>query len=273
MASCSGSMLQTNLDAEMRADFGNRWYDLPGNHNEREWAEGLYVGMVQRTMAAYNSSQKPKTKPKLKPQPKTRPSKKEIERRRQHHAGVGDDEAEPQNTAPGGLSLQNHLKMNRAFADASSALARPKRGRNPCLDFFSQGRSLAEVSKIFKNLWDTVTANPYSAPSIAGTVNSGQGMDARLNLYAPFFADTGETQAGMLAGYHWEPARGRYEELFTSLTPRQYRALTILHEFAHALGLIPSDKNDKRAMDSQSQKNDELIYEKCGKFLASLPAQ
>src|SRR5438045_2956450 len=117
---------------------------------------------------------------------------------------------------PDGLSLQNHLKMNRAFADASSALAPKKRGKNPCLDFFTQGRSLEEVSNIFRNFWDTVTANPYSAPSIAGTVNSGQGMNARLTLYAPFFADTGETEAGMLAGYNWEPARGRYEELFTS---------------------------------------------------------
>jgi len=92
-------------------------------------------------------------------------------------------------------------------------------------------------------------------------------MGARLNLYAPFFADDGTTESGMLAGYHWSPERGRYEELFTSLTPRQYRALTILHEFAHALGLIPSDKNSK----DQSQKNDDKIFEKCGAILDKLP--
>lgn len=165
------------------------------------------------------------------------------------------------------------MMLNRAFADASSAIAPWKRGKNPCLAFFTGGRTLEEVSKIFSNFWNTAQSNPYSAPSIAGTVNSGQGMNARVTFYAPFFANTGETQAGMLAGYNWEPARGRYEELFTSLTPRQYRALTVLHEFAHALGLIPSDKNDKRAMGSQSQRNNEIIDDKCGKFLASLPAQ
>ena len=95
-------------------------------------------------------------------------------------------------------------------------------------------------------------------------------MSARLKLYAPFFADDGSTQAGQMAGYHETPD-GRWEELHTSLSPRQYRALVLLHEFAHALGLIPSDKNDKRVMDSQSQRNDATIYEKCGKFLASLP--
>jgi hypothetical protein len=93
-------------------------------------------------------------------------------------------------------------------------------------------------------------------------------MGASLKLYPPFFADDGTTQAGMLAGYNWNPARNRYEELFTSLTPRQYRALTVLHEFAHALGLIPSDKDSK----DQSQKNDAKIFEKCGSILDALPA-
>jgi hypothetical protein len=123
------------------------------------------------------------------------------------------------------------------------------------------------VSKVFQNFWKTAESDP-SAKAIAGTSNSGKGMDARLTLYAPFFADDGTTEAGMLAGYNWSPSRNRYEELFTSLTPRQYRALTVLHELAHALGLIPSDKDSR----DQSQKNDAKIFEKCGSILDALPA-
>jgi hypothetical protein len=163
----------------------------------------------------------------------------------------------------------NNIKVNRAFGDASTAMAPTKEGKNPCLEFFTKGRTLAEVSQLFRNFWNTVQSNPFSAPSIAGTVNSGQGMDARLKLYAPFFADDGTSEAGMLAGYNWNQERGRYEELFTDLTPRQFRALTILHEFAHALGLIPSDKDSKE----QSQRNTETVFNKCRGMLERLAAQ
>src|SRR6266850_6269093 len=107
----------------------------------------------------------------------------------------------------------NELKINQAFGDASSALAARQRKYRSCLDFFTQGRSLDEVTKIFQNFWKTAESDP-SAKAIAGTSNSGQGMAARLILYAPFFADDGTTEAGMLAGYNWSPARSRYEELF-----------------------------------------------------------
>jgi YD repeat-containing protein len=185
---------------------------------------------------------------------------------------ISDDPTTPQN--PVGIpSEANKMKMNHAFADAASAIAPNRRKNNPCFVFFTKGRSLEEVSRIFKNFWETAQINANAAFSIAGTRNSGQGMGARVTFYAPFFADTGETESGMLAGYNWSPERGRYEELFTGLTPRQYRALGVLHEFAHALGLILSDKDDKRTMNAQSQKNDQIIYEKCGAFLERLAAQ
>ena len=41
-ASCSGSMGQTNLEAEMRAAFGFQQYDLPGNANEMARGEARY---------------------------------------------------------------------------------------------------------------------------------------------------------------------------------------------------------------------------------------
>jgi RHS repeat-associated protein len=161
----------------------------------------------------------------------------------------------------------NLLKVNHAFGDASSALAATRGASKACQDLFTKGRSLAEMTAIFQNFWNTATADPSSMAGIAGTTNSGQGMNARLRLYAPFFADDDSTAAGKAAGYAWSPARGRYEEVFTSLTPSQYRALVILHEFAHALGVIPSDKDDPK----QSQKNDETIFDKCGAILGALP--
>ncbi|MGH9970022.1 MAG: DUF4214 domain-containing protein [Pyrinomonadaceae bacterium] len=41
-ASCSGPMSNSNLEAEMRAFFGYRWYDLPGNANEAAQGEERY---------------------------------------------------------------------------------------------------------------------------------------------------------------------------------------------------------------------------------------
>jgi len=46
LASCSGSMNVTNLDAEMRAAFGYRWYDLPGNFDARAQGEERYLGLI-----------------------------------------------------------------------------------------------------------------------------------------------------------------------------------------------------------------------------------
>jgi YD repeat-containing protein len=45
-ASCSGSMAQTNMDAEMRAFFGYRSYDLPGNSNELARGEERYLSIL-----------------------------------------------------------------------------------------------------------------------------------------------------------------------------------------------------------------------------------
>lgn len=36
-------------------------------------------------------------------------------------------------------------------------MAPAKRGKSPCFEFFTQGRSLAEVSKILSNFWKTAT--------------------------------------------------------------------------------------------------------------------
>ena len=163
----------------------------------------------------------------------------------------------PQNTTD--------LKINHAFGDAATAISQ-KRGqkKDACKDFFTQGRSLEEVSKIFKSFWQSAVYDP-SLAAMAGTKNSGQGMAATLRLGSAFFLDQDNGTQG--TGLSWSPVNNIYLTTLTNLTPRQNRALTILHEFAHALDLIPRDRDDPR----QSIKNDAIIYEKCGHILDSLP--
>lgn len=62
-----------------------------------------------------------------------------------------------------------------------------------------------------------------------------------------------------------------YLETETNLTPRQYRALIILHGLAHALGIIPKDAPNADPTGEQSLKNNTTIFEKCGKQLDALP--
>ena len=74
--------------------------------------------------------------------------------------------------------------------------------------------------------------------------------------------------------YQWSPVNNRNLEISTNLTARQYRALTILHEFAHALGLIPLIPGDSPQADpsgTQSERNNQTIYQKCGAILDALP--
>lgn len=156
------------------------------------------------------------------------------------------------------------IKRNLAFGDASSAIGGKIRGRkNPCQEFFTKGRSLQQVTDIFKHYWQTATDNPELA-DLAGTKNSGQGMDATVELGNPFYSEGPPV-------YQWSPVNNRYLEQTTNLTPRQYRALTILHEFAHALGLIPRDGPKADPTGTQSEKNNQTIYQKCGAFLDALP--
>lgn len=55
-----------------------------------------------------------------------------------------------------------------------------------------------------------------------------------------------------------------------NLTRRQNRALTILHEFAHALGIIPRDAPRVDPTGQQSFANTQTLYEKCGGAIEAL---
>lgn len=157
------------------------------------------------------------------------------------------------------------LKINHAFGDAATAISQ-KRGKkkDPCKDFFTKGSSLPEVTKGFANFWQSATHDPRWG-GIAGTSNSGGGMAATLRLGTAFFLDEDDGTQG--TGLTWSPVNDIYLTKLTNLTPRQNRALTILHEFAHALGLIPSDRDNP----AKSAANDATIYKECGFILDAPP--
>jgi hypothetical protein len=166
---------------------------------------------------------------------------------------------------PAELTPLEHLKLRLAFSDAATALLNDKK----CRDFFTKGRSLAEVQSLLTTLGENAQYDPKPT-SVPGT--TGKGSEAVIRVRPPFFAND-DTGYGPQVGYHWAPARNRYEELFTSLAPSQYWALTILHEFAHALSLISDDRRSADPTGEQSTKNDSIIDEKCGKGLERLPVR
>jgi hypothetical protein len=153
------------------------------------------------------------------------------------------------------------LKTRHAFVDADTVLLLDK----SCQSFFTKGRSLEEVQKILSTLGKAVV---YDADREARAVtsNSGQGANAKITL-TPFFFSNDSSRVG----YYFNPTEKRYEHREYGLTPRQFRALTILHELAHALGLIPKDRLSVDRTGTQSDQNDDTINEKCGIGLGNLP--
>lgn len=93
-------------------------------------------------------------------------------------------------------------------------------------------------------------------------------MAATVRLGTAFFSDDDSVPGTGLA---WSPVNNMYLTTLTNLSPRQSRAATILHEFAHALGIIPRDNSAIDPTGEQSKKNDVTIYEKCGHILDVLP--
>ena len=184
---------------------------------------------------------------------------------RRYHNGGGDGfdrgwksdfEDIPPIPLPG---LDYLLKKNLAFGDADTVLTLDKE----CREFFTQNLSLGEARSILGSLRDkSYYDSSLAANTVAGTIGSGGGRNSTITIGPNFTSDT--------RGFAYDPTAGRLMHLEYGLTPRQTRALTILHEFAHALGLIPSDAKDPTG--KLSEQNSDTINEKCGLGLQNLPA-
>ena len=153
------------------------------------------------------------------------------------------------------------LKLGHAFGDADTVLRLDK----SCQAFFTKGRSLAEVQAILRTLGKTVAYEP-DREIRAATDNSGQGANSKIIVTNFFFSDTSDR-----LGYYYNNTEKRYEHREYGLTPRQFRALTVLHELAHALDIIPKDRSSADKTGKRSDENDDTINDKCGLGLGNLP--
>ena len=136
------------------------------------------------------------------------------------------------------------ILKNLAFADAKDALLADAR----CRRFL--GLSRQQVTGLVRALWRK--AQYANLSSDAGTI--GEGKSATILLSRRFFSDTAYKAA----------LRG--PSAYGPDDPMQWRALTVLHEIAHALNRIPSDKDSI----SQSLENDRRVYEECQQGISML---
>jgi YD repeat-containing protein len=165
------------------------------------------------------------------------------------------------------------LRLKHSFSDARNVLttkggnAKTKAAIKKCLDFFTQGISVDEALNILENFGATASYDYRLGESTARTANSGGKMAATVRLGDPFFADDNIGIKG--TGLTWNPQYNVYVTM-QNLTPRQNRSLTILHEFAHALGLLPHDGRDVDPTGKMSAQNDATIFEKCGDLIDAI---
>jgi hypothetical protein len=156
----------------------------------------------------------------------------------------------------------NILKQNQAFGDADTIILLDK----SCRNFFTQGRSLKEVREVLSTFASTAKYDASLGAVRAVTEGSGQGIKARIKLSDYFFSNDSDRI------YSYNPTAKRYEDVDFGYTPRQFRALTVLHELAHALGLIPKDGRGADRTGKQSGINDATIDKQCGGGINNVPA-
>jgi hypothetical protein len=130
-----------------------------------------------------------------------------------------------------------------------------------------QGSSLHEVLSILDNFRESASYDHSLGESTARTANSGGKMAASVRLGDPFFADDPIGIKG--TGLIWNQQYNVYVTM-QNLTARQNRSLTILHEFAHALGLLPHDGREVDPTGKISAQNDATIFEKCGDVIDAI---
>jgi hypothetical protein len=201
-ASCSGVTSPDGyMEGQMRAFFGDRWYDLPGHDNEIERAEAAYVRGVYATFAAYNSAQTAKTKPKLKPPPKHKPrhltpEEREAARKRRDREGKKGNNEDVGGGVAGGESTGRTRDACGDMADFAQGEANNALRENP-------NNPRAALRQFDRNFATLYAGRPATSLLAAGRQWLNRGAGATQN---PFhlgetgfrqeFRDTGEHAAG-----------------------------------------------------------------------------
>jgi uncharacterized protein RhaS with RHS repeats len=176
--------------------------------------------------------------------------------------GFAQDNRIPPVNLPPELSPIQFLKKTHAFSDAADVLQRDRF----CLRFFTSrsGSSKEVLLTILQALSNSAQFDPNRSDADAVTRDSGTRERATIILTGFFFSD--DTQRI----YTWDPSINRWVDDY-GLVARQHRAMTILHEFAHALGIIPRD-GASAPNPNQSELNNDMIYNNCYRGLSRLPS-
>lgn len=154
--------------------------------------------------------------------------------------------SDPQNPGGGGGRVSSpETYKDAAFSDAANVL----RNNKECAAFFgvTDKGSLRRVLSTLKSIERRSSIDQTYVYATAKT--EGRGRLAHVTLGRAFFYD----------------AAIRVNVIASPTDPSEFRAHTILHEFAHALNVIPDDPG----LD-QGITNNKTITEHCGKGLSAL---
>jgi len=288
-ASCSGSMAQTNMDAEMRAFFGYRWYDLPGNANEREQGEERYTSILAGFDPEFNRLAASVTVTYSSGAVRTLRNPTLDEYQQLQTAYMADSGLVDLDTNTvtifGGAEYfvspqnSNQQAIDAAVGDALSILST----NNPCSQFFggvNRQNGSRDGTEVLKALAKVLTPGNISAVDTTtgiqlsnfGTVqNVATGLEyqmpasAIVNQRGPFFG------SGSFGSF--------------SSTSRAGRALAILHEVAHLIKVATVIEWGKNGHDKKynmylipedggnpalSRENSEVVENACRNQLKAL---
>ncbi|MCA1593393.1 MAG: hypothetical protein LC754_12240 [Acidobacteria bacterium] len=232
--------------------FGDQWYDLPGNNNERERQERLYVRDVHRIFAENKSKPKSKTPPTLRTAtPQERASYHQIVQAWGHNPfGDATDEdsalGEPQNPYPG-FSKGKLEDINKALADGAKLLQ-----KSDCQkELAKAGINVTDLIKRFSNL----SARPDSASNIKGynVFYAEKSTDPQVQQFL-------KTERGKGAGAFIYGQDVMVRDAFfnarggAAIGGEISRALALIHEAIHLTGKSDAD------FGGSSKLNDVVIH-------------
>ncbi len=216
-ASCSGPMANSNLAAQERAFFGDRWYDLPGNANERAQGEERYDSIRAGYDPAFN-----------------------------HLVGTvtvtyAEYFVAPQNPVPITVRYMNQKYVKdfqKALTEAEKRLQKAD-----CAKLF--GKSAADLINMLENTEYRVITLPGGGPTYDSNTDEVNVVAAQTNSSTSVFIND---KGPFFNNQMFVPGKSGLTILdFNSgLRGSQFGALLLLHELGHQTGIFGSDAGNQK---------------------------
>jgi len=258
-ASCSGPMANSNLAAQERAFFGDRWYDLPGNANERAQGEERYdsiragydpafnhlVGTVTVTYA--NGAVETKKNPTLDEYQRLQTAYladsgiTDLEHNTVTIFGGAEYFVAPQNPVPITVRYMNQKYVKdfqKALTEAEKRLQKAD-----CAKLF--GKSAADLINMLENTEYRVITLPGGGPTYDSNTDEVNVVAAQTNSSTSVFIND---KGPFFNNQMFVPGKSGLTILdFNSgLRGSQFGALLLLHELGHQTGIFGSDAGNQK---------------------------